>query len=74
MRLQCYCCGEEVDGVIALITMSDSSVDRVFVMKPEHTERVDKVNVLLVERYCEFREDGCVCADEDIEVCPVHCQ
>lgn len=53
MKFQCYCCGEEVDGVIALITMSDRSVDRVFVMKPEHTERVEEVNVTLVERSVE---------------------
>ncbi len=49
MKFQCYCCGEEVNGALALVTMSESSVDRVFVMKPEHTERVESINVTIVD-------------------------
>ncbi len=56
MNFQCYCCGEEVNGALALITMSESSVDRVFVMKPEHTQRADAVNVTIVERVQTRRE------------------
>ena len=41
MKLRCYCCGEPLTGEIALMTNSHDSVDRVFVLKPDHVERVD---------------------------------
>lgn len=56
MKFQCYCCGDEVGEVIALVTMSESSVDRVFVMKPEHTDRVDDITIVLVREDNEDRQ------------------
>ncbi len=55
MKFQCYCCGEKVNGALALVTMSESSVDRVFVMKPEHTERVESINVTIVDESVQDR-------------------
>ena len=50
MKLRCYCCGDEVEEVIALVTMSESSVDRVFIMSPDHTDRVENITTVLVVR------------------------
>lgn len=51
MKLRCYCCGEPVEGQIALVTYSPDSADRVFVLKPEHLGRVDDtVHYQLVSR------------------------
>ena len=50
MKLRCYCCGEELDGTIALVTMSETGTDRVFVMKPEHVARVEDVEVIFVAK------------------------
>lgn len=42
MKLRCYCCGESLDvSRVALVTMQYGEVDRVFVFKPDHVERVD---------------------------------
>ncbi len=41
VTLRCYCCGEPINGEIALVTMSPAGVDRVFVALPEHIERFD---------------------------------
>lgn len=41
VALRCYCCGEPITGEIALMTMSPSETDRVFVALPEHIERFD---------------------------------
>lgn len=42
MKLYCYCCGEPIQGQIALITMRPDPTDRVFVAKPEHLENFDE--------------------------------
>lgn len=54
--LRCYCCGEALEGQIALVTMSPYAVDRVFVAKPEHIENFDEesTRVTLVERASAF--------------------
>ena len=41
VQLRCYCCGEPVGTMIALVTMSSVPVDRVFIALPEHIERFD---------------------------------
>jgi hypothetical protein len=41
MRLRCYCCGEPIGQTVALVTMQPDSADRVFVLLPEHVERLD---------------------------------
>ena len=41
MKLRCYCCGEPIKGQVALATMSPDTVDRVFVVKIDHIERLD---------------------------------
>ena len=48
MKLNCYCCGEPIDGQIALVTMSTMPVDRVFIAKPDHVENFDSPQCLLV--------------------------
>lgn len=42
LTLRCYCCGEMIEGSIALLSMSKGEVDRVFVAKPEHLENFDE--------------------------------
>ena len=41
MNLRCYCCGDAIEASISLVAYQDN-VDRVFVFKPEHVERVDE--------------------------------
>jgi hypothetical protein len=41
VKLRCYCCGEPLAGLVALVTMSPLAVDRVFVVNPEHLDRLD---------------------------------
>jgi hypothetical protein len=41
VKLNCYCCGEPLGAAIALVTTSNLPVDRVFVLNPEHLERID---------------------------------
>ncbi len=52
VKLRCYCCGEPLEGAIALVTMSTLAVDRVFVANPDHLERFDDATThsLLVAR------------------------
>lgn len=38
---RCYCCGERLELVFVLIAF-EAATDRVFVMKPEHIDRLDK--------------------------------
>lgn len=40
--LRCYCCGEELGLKFSLITMSNTAVDRVFLMKDEHVHKAEK--------------------------------
>jgi hypothetical protein len=58
VTLRCYCCGEPISGEIALVTMSPTAVDRVFVALPEHIERFDdeSTNVMLVNPSIPRRE------------------
>jgi len=39
--LRCYCCGEEVGDEFSLGYMGEDGVDRVFIVKTEHTDRID---------------------------------
>jgi len=48
MKPRCYCCGEQIKGKVALVSMSFDNVDRVFVMKPDHVVRVDDAVSLIV--------------------------
>lgn len=43
MRMRCYCCGETLESRVALVTLRkpEELVDVVFLMKPEHVDRVD---------------------------------
>ena len=51
MNLRCYCCGETIEfRLVALVSLSEDEVDRVFVMKPSHTDRVEDAKVEVVER------------------------
>ncbi len=49
MNFRCYCCGEETGDEFALVSMSESTVDRVFIMKPEHVERVEEAHAVIVK-------------------------
>ena len=49
LKLRCYCCGESFAGAFALVSQSSSEVDRAFIMKAEHSKRVDGGAVLMVE-------------------------
>jgi hypothetical protein len=52
MKLRCYCCGEPIGGMIALVSMTPppEAVDRVFVFLPDHVERTEyTVSLLVVE-------------------------
>jgi hypothetical protein len=40
IKFRCYCCGDPITGDIALVTMMAEPVDRVFVMAPDHVERL----------------------------------
>lgn len=40
MRMRCYCCGEELNGLFTLCAYQDDA-DRVFVFKPEHVAKID---------------------------------
>lgn len=56
MKLRCYCCGTPIRGRIALVTQGDDgdrAVDRVFVMLPEHENRVDDPQSMIVQRVKE---------------------
>lgn len=57
MNLRCYCCGERVEGTVALVSMRADEVDRVFVMDPAHLDRAEGVTALIahIEDYesCE---------------------
>lgn len=49
-ELRCYCCGEPVGERIALVALRHGC-DRVFVLLPEHVDRVsDAVVKVLVRR------------------------
>lgn len=50
MKMQCYCCGDPLDLAkpFALVSLSGSGVDRVFVMKPEHTDRVNDAPAIVI--------------------------
>jgi len=48
MKLRCYCCGEPIEGAIALVSQSTLPVDRVFVAKPDHLENFDGVESAVV--------------------------
>lgn len=52
MKLRCYCCGEEIsdDSTFALVTLQETEVDRVFIMKSDHTCRVEDANVIPVRK------------------------
>lgn len=50
MKLRCYCCGTPIEGPVALVTQDTKEVDRVFVMLPEHKNRVDGGSNEVVER------------------------
>lgn len=59
MKLRCYCCGEPIFDEVALVTQSETEVDRVFVMLPEHSKRVDGGSSEMVLRAPgPFREGG----------------
>ncbi len=61
MKLRCYCCGEGLDKNFVLVSMSKSDVDRVFVMKTEHVERVKDIECIRVTAHDDHPLDGCVC-------------
>lgn len=49
--LRCYCCGKDIGASFYLVSPGKSTVDRVFVMLPEHVERVEKPRIdVLVRR------------------------
>jgi hypothetical protein len=50
VKLRCYCCGEAVENMLALVTMTPppDAVDRVFVFLPDHVERTEGTTSLLV--------------------------
>lgn len=50
MQLRCYCCGEPLGVTFVLVTMRTGAVDRAFVAKPDHVERMDDVQSVLVSR------------------------
>jgi hypothetical protein len=39
IQFRCYCCGGAIGARVALVTMQETC-DRVFIMSPEHAERV----------------------------------
>lgn len=41
LKLVCYCCGEELGKTFVLFAYPSHQNDRVFVMKPEHTVKLD---------------------------------
>jgi hypothetical protein len=45
--MRCYCCGEELGKTFALVAYR-ADADRAFVMKKEHTNRVDEAAVVTV--------------------------
>lgn len=47
MKLKCYCCGAAVGKRFSLVALQDDT-DRVFIMLPEHTKRVEDGIVLNV--------------------------
>ena len=46
---RCYCCGEPLGCVFALVTMSGGS-DRAFTFSAKHSDRADAATVVRVER------------------------
>ena len=44
---RCYCCGEPLGSVFALVTMGDST-DRAFVTTVKHADRADDATVVVV--------------------------
>jgi hypothetical protein len=57
VKLMCYCCGEQLSGRFALVTMSHEPADRVFVMKLEHMNRTDSARYLEVTLNDETRDE-----------------
>jgi len=49
MKLRCYCCGERIGNAFVLVSHGNS-VDRVFVMKPEHADKAEDTHQQWVER------------------------
>lgn len=63
MRWYCYCCGEKLGAMIALVSGKDET-DRVFLMMPDHVERIadDTYTVVLVARTDDHQHTGgCGC-------------
>ena len=48
MKLNCYCCGEPIEGAFVLVANGQAPVDRVFVAKLDHLENFDAVQSMLV--------------------------
>ena len=52
MKLKCYCCGNPVEKErFSLVTLEGLFSDRVFIMRPEHVERIsnDAITMLVKE-------------------------
>lgn len=71
MKLHCYCCGERIGDAVALVTQAENSVDRVFVMLPEHSNRVDGGSCEIVAREALGRD--LVATIEDFMPSLPHC-
>lgn len=50
MKLRCYCCGKPVFDEVVLATASADEVDRVFILLPEHKDRVEGGSTEIVTR------------------------
>jgi hypothetical protein len=53
MKLYCNCCGEPLGTTVALVSPSTLPVDRVFVVNPEHLERLDEMNESIIVTVAE---------------------
>ena len=56
-NLRCYCCGTPIiEDKFALVTMTEDEVDRVFLVKEAHRNRVSDARAIWVVRYREKRD------------------
>ena len=56
--LKCYCCGMVLDGSVALVSMGEGAVDRVFAFHPDHVRRAQDAIATIVRRTHEKVDYG----------------
>jgi len=65
--LRCYCCGEQLGSTFALVTLSESPTDRVFLMNTDHVERAESKHVMPV-----VNKADCCCDARDANLGAAH--